>query len=130
MKKGEAMMDDQQRRMRVEFDAEVWVTLPGQAPIYSISHNISLNGIYLELADLSFYVENKECEVGLKLPASSPPIVLKMKGKMIRCDSEGIGIQFTEMDDNSFLHLKQLVLFNAPDYNAAIDQIKNRPGFK
>jgi hypothetical protein len=104
---------DQRKRTRVSFTTSVSlsnadVDLPGLA-----TKDLSLKGLYVvtdKLLPIDTFVD-----VTLDLSGTTSRVSLYMKGKVARVDSHGMGIDFTEIDMDSFHHLRNIVLYNAGD---------------
>jgi len=52
------------------------------------------------------------------------------KGKIVRSTEDGIGVDFTEMDLDSYEHLRNLVLLNANDVARIEGEFKDHLGLK
>ncbi len=63
------------------------------------------------------------CGVSLALSGSSSRLVLRMKGEVVRVDEDNIGLHFTEIDLDSFYHLKNIVYYNADDPDNIVSEI-------
>jgi hypothetical protein len=85
--------------------------------------NISLAGM-LCMADGHFH-KAEQCQVVIKL---DPDIQITVQGKIIRTSPDETAIAFLSMDEESFLHLKKLVEFNAEDADK-IDKELHTPAF-
>jgi hypothetical protein len=46
-----------------------------------------------------------------------------MAGKVVRQDDSGVGVQFEEIDIDTFYHLKNIVYYNADDPDQVEDQL-------
>jgi hypothetical protein len=97
---------------RVLFRAEAIVTYNDKS-VRSGIENICLKGAFFKPEeDLPM---NEPLEIKIHLSGSSSELSIKVKGKAIRHDQNGIAIQFDGMDLDSFIHLKNVVSFNAAD---------------
>ncbi|MDY0131557.1 MAG: PilZ domain-containing protein [Desulforegulaceae bacterium] len=111
--------NDQDRRQgkRVTFNTEIYLKTPSQIfRLEGSSKDISQKGVFI-------YTDNEIpldtiCEIKIILSGSSPPVVLDIIGTVARKTSEGIGLEFKEMDLDSYTHLKNIVKFNTKEDNA------------
>jgi len=64
---------------------------------------------------ISGHAPGEKCDISLALSGSSSKLLLYMKGEVVRADEEGIALRFTEIDLDSFYHLKNIVYYNSAD---------------
>lgn len=74
------------------------------------SKDLSLKGIFVN-TDKEIPI-GSECEVEVILTGMVEDVVLKMNGKVMRKEGEGIGISFESIDLESYTHLKNIVMYN------------------
>jgi len=74
------------------------------------TENISLKGL---LAAPNNKIRNSD--TGIIRIALGLDVVIELECHVIRSDAKGIAIQFLSMDPQSFVHLRQLVRYNAED---------------
>ena len=79
------------------------------------TQDLSMKGLFV-LTDEAL-PEGSECQILLSLSGQSDPLVLNMKGVVQRIADAGVGVKFTEIDVDSFFHLKNLVLLNSNTSN-------------
>ena len=70
-----------------------------------------------------------DVDVTLELSGTSSQVTLKMKGRVARQDADGIGLDFTEVDLDSFHHLRNIVLYNAGDPKEVDTELASKPAF-
>jgi hypothetical protein len=103
--------DERRQSLRVDFKTEIILKTPSQSyRLEGNSRDISQKGVYIYTAE-EIPVETV-CEVTLILTGAVPPITLNITGKVVRKTEDGIGIEFKEMDLESYTHLKNIVMFN------------------
>ena len=71
-----------------------------------------------------------ECKVSIFLTGMDPPIRVDIKGRVERSTAKGLGIEFTEIDLESYDHLKNLVRFNSHDSGKVEQEMKDHLGLK
>jgi hypothetical protein len=114
-----------QKRIRAPYRTNVYFSGPNRRPYLGISRNVSLNGIYIETpqrldVDSTCYIE----------VLVDPYIKLKIKGKVVRFDKEGLGIHFEEMEHDVFFHLKSIMYDYSQEKDNFLEQCEVRKGFK
>jgi hypothetical protein len=77
------------------------------------TENISTHGIFVE--SILNRNQGDNCRIVLKLTGSSENLNLSMKGKVCRLTKDGIGLQFTGVDLDSYSYLRNIVYFNSND---------------
>jgi len=93
------------------------------------------------LADISMQGMWLDCDEKLPLQAEclakvflgdsrESSLCIKAKGKIIRSTGDGIGVEFTEIDLDSFEHLRNLVLMNANNVSQIEGELKDHLGLK
>lgn len=92
--------------------------------------DVSLKGLFLICDDQ--LPEGMECTVHLFLGDQEPPQKLRIetKGVVIRNLDNGIAVEFTELDLDSYDHLKHLVSLNATDTEQVEHEFKDHLGLK
>jgi hypothetical protein len=75
--------------------------------------DLSLKGVYVE--GVFGHNPGERCDVALFLSGTSSEVKLSMTGEVIRADASGVGICFSEIDIDTFFHLKNIVYYNAAD---------------
>jgi c-di-GMP-binding flagellar brake protein YcgR len=110
------MEDPRERRKNVRVPFRAAVTIRPLAedskPIRSYqTRDLSLKGLYF-LSERTLPCGTR-CEVELRL--SGPDVLICAFGEVVRSDENGIGISFSEMDIDSFSHLRSLLYYNTGD---------------
>ncbi len=113
------MENERRKQTRVPVTFEVVVTTQGQKiPIKT--KNISLRGMLCP-PDTHFTV-GETCTVEITL---NEEITITLEGKILRTRSDGTGIYFSGMDEDSFYHLKRLVQYNTTDPDAIDEELSS-----
>jgi hypothetical protein len=109
---------NRRRRTRVNFRTRVDVQATGARLLDVESRDLSHKGLYL-VGDLPLKA-GQGCNLTVHLVGEeeSAP-VLHMEGRIIRVDPAGTAIDFVSMDAETYMHLRHLVILNAPDPEAA-----------
>lgn len=76
------------------------------------TRDLSLQGVFVE-SDVLFPLTTP-CTVTLLLQGLVLPIELKLKATVVRCEPQGLGLQFSAVDNlETYQHLRNLVLLNS-----------------
>ena len=103
--------DDRRHNVRVSFHATVDLDFAGHKYTGCETENLSTKGVLvLGIDDRS---QGDTCEMALHLTGCSDDISLTMQGEVVRTLDEGIGIHFTEIDLDSYTHLRNIIYYNA-----------------
>jgi len=107
-------MEKSRRRSRIDrFSGDVQIRSTAFGAEKARCINLSLNGILvsyegkLDIGDI--------CEVSFLLGEREPVEAIIIEGKVVRRSSEGIGIAFLTMGQDSFVHLQRLVELHSSD---------------
>ena len=76
------------------------------------THDLSMKGLFFQTNEKMPI--GTECDVTLILGDLETPLQLKLKGRVQRVSGVGVGLKFTEIDLESYPHLKNLVMLNSP----------------
>ena len=106
---------------RVQVNLEAELMCGGKVVLKGPFRNISFNGILIQCdADLPM---GTECHVGLVLDGGDGGVYVQAHGNVVRVDSSGIAVQFTELlGEESATHLRNLVLYNSHEQRDAVEQ--------
>ena len=108
------MEEEKRKRTRVHFETQVIIkTDKAQIVAEANSEDISIKGIFVN-------TEKKipvgtPCDLEILLTGTSTRLALTIKGIVTRQDASGLGIAFDSMDLDSYVHLKNIILYNASD---------------
>ena len=120
-------MDNRRRRTRVNFRTRADVQAVGARLVDLETRDLSLKGVFV-LGEHPLE-PGQGCVVTIRLmdEAEEAP-ELHMEGKVVRTTGEGTAIDFVSMDPETYLHLRNLVILNAEDPDAAEKELA-RPAF-
>ncbi|MEW5723840.1 MAG: ATP-binding protein [Thermodesulfobacteriota bacterium] len=118
------MEKEQRKRTRVNFKALVTLAAGREKLVGLATRDLSLKGLFVE-TDRKLPVETP-VDVSLELSGTTSLVSLAMKGKVARVDAAGMGIDFTEIDLDSFYHLRNIVLYNAGDPSGVDDELATK----
>ena len=114
---------NRRRRSRVDTNIAAGFTPQGGAELRILICNISLKGLLAVPEALVATGASGVLRITL-----SPEAVIEIDCTVIRSDATGVAIDFTGMEPESFLHLRNLVRYNAPDADQIDAELKH-PAF-
>jgi hypothetical protein len=77
--------------------------------------NLSLKGCLVAGAESTPALVGEGVSVVIHLDPDSPELDVRVRGRVVRQDADGMAVDFTEVELESFRHLFRLVQYNAPD---------------
>ena len=110
---------------RVEFHTRAEVRAGGKV-IEGTVENLSLKGMFLKAETSHFSIQSGQA-VGIliRLAGARTKLSIELRGKVIRWDKEGLGIEFTEMEFDTFVHLRNIVAYNSGDEDRIMEEFSN-----
>ena len=115
--------------MRVPFSTEIEIK-SGDHTIRSTSGiNISLSGLCLSTEEPT-PLAGDACSVKIRLGEPEHRVTIEAKGSVIRTDAGQVAVQFSELDFDSYHHLRQLVIYNADDPEQAEQEFSSHWGIR
>ncbi|MCC6488732.1 MAG: PilZ domain-containing protein [Candidatus Hydrogenedentes bacterium] len=90
--------------------------------------DVSISGVLL--AAPGDIPRNAPCTVSLILEGTDLAVKISAHGAISRESGGLIAVEFTDMDDESYMHLRNLVLSNASDTNRVEDELDTSIGLK
>ncbi len=88
--------------------------------------NLSFGGCLLPVkAD---FEPGSECHFKIIMAGTTTELSILVKGEIMRSDAGAVAVKFTEIDPESLFYLQNIIRYNAPDYEAVEQEIRNHPG--
>ncbi len=109
---------ERRQSTRVAFTATATIRLKDTTYTDCATENLSTKGVFINGVPVSPQQEGERCDVELRLSGASSDLVLRMQGRVVRSQPEGVAVQFEEIDLDSFYHLKNIVYYNSDDPDA------------
>lgn len=106
---------EQRRAPRVVFISSAIVSYEhGQVMEAKVdTRNISLTGLYLE-TETRIPVDTS-CKITIQLAGATSKMEFKVEGVVCRHDRTGMGIAFTQLNTDSYIHISNLVKLHAAE---------------
>lgn len=105
--------DDRRKNTRVAFQTTADLKFADTVYTKCETDNLSVKGV--SVLGITNHKIGETCELALALSGSTSELRLEMKGEVVRADSEGIALHFTEVDLDSYYHLKNIIYYNSED---------------
>ena len=121
------MEENQRKRTRVQFTTSVNLIGPERSFTDLSSRDISLKGLFVESKEQ--FPLDTPVDIDLTLTGSTSALSIKMKGRVARLEEEGMGIEFSEIDMDSFFHLRNILYYNAEDPAKIDEELTSQPAF-
>jgi PilZ domain len=132
MEKRDSLMDtsaNNREFSRICHSLEIAVTTEAKEVLRGKIEDISLNGLFFS-CDAPLPLDSV-CNISIRLNADLEELLIGATGKVVRIEKTGMGIEFIEIHgDESYQHLRELVLHNAPDTSSVEDEIATHIGIK
>jgi hypothetical protein len=105
---------DKRGFIRVPFNSEVEVQVLGRTIRSREWIDLSMSGICLATGD-EIPAAGSSCKVKIMLQALENGPLIEARGRVVRSEPGSLAIEFSELDLDSYHHLRQLILNNAVD---------------
>ena len=125
------MENESERRdfVRVPFKTATTVRTHDRTIWSSNTLDLSMNGIRILTRD-TVPAPGTVCEIEMVLSESEPAVIIEARGAVVRSAPGTLAVHFSEVDFDSYLHLRQLILYNADDPEKAERQIRSHWGIR
>ncbi|MHC1728187.1 MAG: PilZ domain-containing protein [Syntrophobacteraceae bacterium] len=110
---------EKRKHKRVIFKSEA-VVRSKEATVLGTIDNLSMKGMFLSTGEK--LAGRDILEIEILLTGSSSKLEIRIKGRKVRQTEKGVAIEFSEMDLDSFTHLRNLVAYNSDDADAISDE--------
>jgi len=110
---------------RVEFHTRAELEIDGQG-LSGTVEDLSLKGLFLktEASQRSIQIGQK-VKVTIRFSGTTSNLSVDVQGKVVRLTQEGLGIEFTDMEFDSFVYLRNVVAYNAGDEDVIMDEFSH-----
>lgn len=119
---------DRRSFVRVPFNTKTEVHVDQRVIRSSEGIDVSLSG--LRLTSSEPVEPGAPCQVKIILQTPDSRLFIEAKGTVIRSAAGTLGIQFTELDLDSYLHLRQLILYNTEEPEKAEQEFSSHWGIR
>ncbi len=107
------MGKERRKNTRVPFQTTADVAFGDERYDQCATENLSVKGI--SVLGITGHGVGEACGISLALSGSTSHLRLTMKGKVVREEADRVALHFTEIDLDSFYHLKNIIYYNSED---------------
>jgi hypothetical protein len=111
-------LNDRRSFLRIPFKTEVTIETGGILIRSESEINVSMSGLSMPFTGPA-PEPGMSCSAAIILKAFENRVAIEAKGKIIRSDGGSLAVEFTELDIDSYNHLRQLILNNSEDTEKA-----------
>jgi hypothetical protein len=104
---------EKRRHARVIFNRSVKLFIQEKSHGQYPARNLSMGGLFVE-GNISLPI-GEDCRLELHEIGRHSSLILTFSGKIQRCEKDGVGVQFTGMEDDSYMFLQTMVLYSSDD---------------
>lgn len=124
------MTDYNKKREFLRVDTKFNVTMEIEGKTVQSGHTRDLSMKGLRVLCEERYPVGTNCRILIHLgdPDSGPKV--EVRGTIVREHPDGLGIQFSELDVDSYHHLKNMIIHNAEETEKAEQEIHDHVGLK
>lgn len=113
---------------RVSVVVDVEVGPEGHPKISGQARDVSIKGLYLVTPKT--LPSGTVCRLNLLLSGTQTPVYVRVSGRVVYVDDSGMAIEFFQVDPESFVHLRNLVLYNSADPDQVEREFQSHLGLK
>lgn len=103
---------EKRKFLRVPFEIKAEIISEGQKFIVDVK-DLSLKGLYVK-SDHKFELKTP-VDLKIDLSGNQTNLSINLKAEVVRVTDEGMGLFFSQMDLDSFIHLRNIVEYNSVD---------------
>lgn len=122
--------DERRGFIRIPFNTEVEVVACGRTVHSTDGLDISMSGVRISCCGQGDFAIGSLCNVKIILRAADSKEIIEAKGTIVRSEKGSLGIRFTEIDLDSYHHLRQLILNNTTEPERAEKEFFSHWGIK
>jgi hypothetical protein len=122
------MVESTREFSRIPLRLEVQLLLEDGSEVFGNGVDLSLKGAFCE-TEASPPV-GTPCTVALTFDSGDNKLSFYAAGRIARVADHGLAVEFTELELESFHHLRNLIRFNAPDPEAVDREFETHVGLK
>lgn len=117
---------------RIPFHTEVEVRAGSSIARSKDGFDVSMSGLSLavESVDAAVFAPGVPCEIRILLSASAEQVPIEARGVIIRSEPGNLAVEFSELDLDSYQHLRLLILNNTAEPEKAEREFASHWGIK
>ena len=115
--------------IRVPFHTEVAVRAGDRIMRANTEINVSMGGLHMPSDDV-LSAPGVPCRVSIMLSSFENKLLIEADGKIIRSEPGSLAVEFTQLDLDSYHHLRQLILNNTDEPEKAEQEFSSHWGIR
>ena len=108
---------ERRKNLRVQVNLEAVMSAGKMTEVQGICKNISAKGMYFECNPQPAL--DSICQIVIRLGDARYYPSVKLQGKVVRIDDQGVGLTMTGIDFKDYEHLKNVIIYSAEDPETA-----------
>ena len=120
--------DNTREFSRIELQVAARLTCADGTEITGMVHDLSMNGVFIQTTGRTS--AGQEGDLVLIFDPEESKIEIDCHARVIRAGDGGIAVQITEIELESYGHLRNLIMYNAPDPERVLDELEQHLGLK
>lgn len=127
-RQGPGVIMEKRKFSRIALNIPATLTIGETIHSLQSINNLSVGGCSLDMAlNVS---PGTACRLWIPLDSTNPGLGIDVKGEILRCTGETMGIRFDSITPESLFHLHNLIRYNAPDPDQIEQEISLHPGLR
>ena len=120
---------DRRGFIRVPFRTEVAVRVGDRIIRANTEINVSMGGLHM-MSDDALPAPGVPCRVSIMLSSFENKLLIEADGKVIRSEPGSLAVEFTQLDLDSYHHLRQLIINNTDEPEKAEQEFASHWGIR
>ena len=122
------MNDENRRFSRISFKVKAQLQIDNQIFTTPELSNLSVGGCLLPLT--VDFPPGTPCLLKIILEGTVEEMSVQVEGEIVRATPDGVALRFLRIEPESLFHLRNIILYNAPDADIIEHEISRHPGLK
>ena len=129
-KQEEAIEASNRKHTRIAVKLQATIRLDSGVTIDGHIHNVSFGGAYISCTnmDRDMISPGEQCALTLYLGIPNEAPSIGILARIVRTDTEGVGLSFISTDLDGYWHFKQLMVYNSHAAEVLLEELENSPG--
>lgn len=119
---------ERRKNTRLSLNLEAELVLSSNITCHGKIRNISFSGIYMPFVNVSEISPGDSGVLKLFLDSQPGKSMITFACEVVRIDESGVGVKFINVDVEGYEKFKNLMLYNSPDPDKLLAELKKNPG--
>lgn len=121
-------MKEQRKHTRLTIKKSCEIRLKSGKRLKGETKNISFGGALAKLSEVESVPKGENCKLFLLLQEGKEGVVIEFSCRIVHLSRKGVGLKFLRIDSDSYLHFKNLMVFNCDDPDKLLLELDQNPG--